>query len=70
MCAVEADWRSSISARLGDPEAILAVIAASETVETDPATDLLVANSSYEASQAANAVLEEMREIVAPLAAG
>ena len=69
VCAVEAGWRSSISARLGDPEAILAVIAASETVETDPATDLLVANASYEASQAANAVLEEMRKIVAPPAA-
>ena len=66
VCAVEAGWRSSISARLGDPEAVLAVIAASETVETDPATDLLVANASYEASQAANAVLEEMREIAAP----
>ena len=66
VCAVEAGWRSSISTRLGDPEAALAVIAASETVETDPATDLLVANASYEASQAANAVLEEMREIAAP----
>lgn len=69
VCAVEAGWRSSISARLGDPEATLAVIAASETVETDPTTDLLVVNASYEALQAANAVLEEMREIVAPPAA-
>ena len=39
VCAVEAGWRSSIGARLGDPDAILAVIAAAETVETDPATD-------------------------------